>query len=130
MIDLNKEREAFEAYLKSIDVDMYYIPNIIFDSAIYRFKDEFNADEDQEAALEEINTGWFAWIKCAEYKQAEFDELKAKLEAAQVPEGFVLVPKEPTGKMISAGYESKEHINNLIVNYKAMIRAAQDNEDE
>ena len=93
-MDMNKEREAFEAYLKSIDVDMYYIPNIIFDSAIYRFKDEFNADEDQEAALEEINTGWFAWIKCAEYKQAEINELKAKLEAAQVPEGFVLVPKE------------------------------------
>ncbi|MCG2572373.1 hypothetical protein LVY74_02220 [Acinetobacter sp. ME22] len=44
-------------------------------------------------------------------------------------EGFVLVPKEPTGKMISAGYESKEHINNLIVNYKAMIEAAQGEEE-
>ena len=41
-MDMNKEREAFEAYLKSIDVDMYYIPNIIFDSAIYRFKDWIN----------------------------------------------------------------------------------------
>ena len=36
---------------------------------------------------------------------------------------------EPTGKMISAGYESKEHINNLIVNYKAMIEAAQGEEE-
>ena len=150
MIDLNKEREAFEAYLKSIDVDMYYIPNIIFDSAIYRFKDEFNADEDQEAALEEINTGWFAWIKCAEYKQAKFDELKAKLEAAQVPEGFVLVPKEfneklaekmaaemvnkpiPENDPVWIEIANKAYKDNLLMkkweiirNYKAMIEAAQ-----
>ena len=68
---------------------------------------------------------WIVWSAAWDARQAEINELKAKLEAAQVPEGFVLVPKEPTGKMISAGYESKEHINNLIVNYKAMIEAAQ-----
>lgn len=67
---------------------------------------------------------WIVWSAAWDARQAEIDELKAKLEAAQVHEGFVLVPKEPTGKMISAGYESKEHVNNLIVNYKAMIEAA------
>lgn len=35
-------------------------------------------------------------------KQAEIDELKAKLEKAQaVPEGFVVVPKEPTQELLN-----------------------------
>lgn len=37
---------------------------------------------------------WIAWSAAWDARQAEINELKAKLEAAQVPEGFVLVPKE------------------------------------
>ena len=43
--------------------------------------------------------------------------------AQAVPEGFVLVPKEPTEAMMFAGYESKENTDNLRMNYKAMIAA-------
>lgn len=46
---------------------------------------------------------------------------QAKLQA--VPEGFVLVPKEPTEAMMYAGYESKEKTDNLRINYIAMIEA-------
>lgn len=108
MMDIKKEREAFEEYISNLGL-------VEFDEW------NFKLDECEEYLHEPTNISWGIWIQ----KQAEINELKAKLEAAQVPEGFVLVPKEPTGKMISAGYESKEHINNLIVNYKAMIEAAQ-----
>lgn len=47
--------------------------------------------------------------------------LSAKAQA--VPEGFVLVPKEPTEEMMFAGYESKEKTDNLKINYRAMVEA-------
>ncbi|WP_146857166.1 hypothetical protein [Acinetobacter johnsonii] len=43
--------------------------------------------------------------------------------AQAVPEGFVLVPKEPTEEMMFAGYESKEKTDNLKINYRAMVEA-------
>ena len=49
----------------------------------------------------EFNAGWIAFTSAISTmkdhlseKQAEINELKAKLEAAQVKDGFVLVPKE------------------------------------
>ena len=44
-------------------------------------------------------------------------------KAQAVPEGFVLVPKEPTEEMMFAGYESKEKTDNLKINYRAMVEA-------
>lgn len=58
---------------------------------------------------------------------SQINDLKAKLEAAQVKDGFVLVPKEPTLKMLVT-YEvnSIAPISSLSVRgYKAMIEAAQ-----
>lgn len=50
-----------------------------------------------------------------------------KTAKSQVPEGFVLVPKEPTWGMIDAGenacYGDDEEICKIV--YKAMIEAAQ-----
>lgn len=37
---------------------------------------------------------WIAWSAAWDARQSEIDELKAKLEVAQVPEGFVLVDKK------------------------------------
>ena len=37
-------------------------------------------------------SAWHMWLESAKAKQAEINELNAKLETAQVPEGFVLVP--------------------------------------
>lgn len=86
MIDLEKEREAFEAkYLLSDK-------GIVFDKekGTFFFKD-LNLSDSDEQFLILIRKLWVGWLACAESKQAEIDELKAKLEKSQVPEGFVLV---------------------------------------
>lgn len=49
--------------------------------------------------------------------------LAAKAQA--IPEGFVLVPKEPTSEMLYCGYAAPD---NLAAKYKAMIEAAQEKE--
>lgn len=58
-----------------------------------------------------------------------FDLACRELAKAQaVPEGFVLVPKEPTNKMLDAGYESSYDAKGfeLPLIYKTMIEAAQE----
>ena len=44
-------------------------------------------------------------------------------QAQAIPEGFVLVPKEPTSEMLYCGYAAPD---NLAAKYKAMIEAAQE----
>jgi len=59
-----------------------------------------------------------------------FEEWWEQVEAygLGLPEGYVLVPKEPTEKMLYAGYD--EHRNTGEIRsyeiYKAMIQAAQE----
>ena len=58
------------------------------------------------------------------YDFANAVEQEAKAQA--IPEGFVVVPKEPTPKMIDAGVdESDVDWKRLRFAYKAMIEAAQ-----
>ena len=60
------------------------------------------------------------------YDFANAIEQAAKAQA--VPEGFVLVPKEPTEKMIDAGHDFCK--NNIVTPsgfYKAMIEAQEQN---
>ncbi len=53
-----------------------------------------------------LKCNWLGWVRCAEQKQAEIKSLKSELAKAQaVPEGFVLVPKEPTLEMIAKGHD-------------------------
>ena len=77
---------------------------------------------------------WIAWSAAWDARQAEINEMKAKLEAAQVPEGFVLVPKEPTEEIINAMHDSflgafiegkATGGQSIEFAYKAMIEAAQ-----
>lgn len=56
------------------------------------------------------------------YAANEIDRLRAELAKA-TPEGFVLVPREPTEKMYLAGFEAKNNGLNTIEIYKAMIEA-------
>ncbi|MEG2269366.1 MAG: hypothetical protein RSC68_34210 [Acinetobacter sp.] len=68
----------------------------------------------------------FPRLENGDYKYIEIDQgwkLWQAATAQRVPEGFVLVPKEPTEEMLSAGYESKEKTNNLKINYRAMVEA-------
>ncbi|HAV5536661.1 hypothetical protein ABFO97_12570 [Acinetobacter baumannii] len=75
MTDLNKERELYMAAKARIE------------------KEEFFCRD------------WDLWKACAELKQAEINELRAELEKAKaqaVPEGYVLMPLEPTQEMLGA----------------------------
>ncbi|MFA3231264.1 hypothetical protein KWD71_09370 [Acinetobacter baumannii] len=78
MTDLNKLRSEFEAV-----TDIYHcIYNADLD---YYFSGSKFASDKAEI---EVNAGWKSWKK-------------AKAQA--VPEGYVLVPKEPTDKMLKRG---------------------------
>ncbi|MEK5758033.1 hypothetical protein [Acinetobacter variabilis] len=71
-------------------------------------------DEDQKVAYETLNTGWVMWLRAR----------RAKAQA--VPEGFVLVPKKATKKMLDAGYEAHDGFfsNGAVQDvYVAMIEA-------
>lgn len=46
-----------------------------------------------------------------------------KLKARVVPEGFVLVPREPTEEMIQAGRDERRDLGTVASTYKAMIEA-------
>ena len=122
MIDLNKEREVFDKEFGVADFNMFT-----------------SNDENLEQSMV-LKCNWLGWKACAESKQSEIDELKAKLEVAQVPEGFVLVPKEPTEEIINAMHDSflgafiegkATGGQSIEFAYKAMIEAAQgDGHDE
>lgn len=75
-------------------------------------------DEDQKVAYETLNTGWVMWLRAR----------RAKAQA--VPEGFVLVPKEPTQEMLDSARDwSVKKYGKAVGNdgasgcYKAMIEA-------
>ncbi|EPG8070901.1 hypothetical protein LJD53_001186 [Acinetobacter baumannii] len=83
MTDLNKERELYMAAKARIE------------------KEEFFCRD------------WDLRKACAELKQAEINELRAELKKAKakaVPEGYVLVPKEPTEKFKE---DLKQHLDEL-----------------
>mgnify|MGYP003608281083 CR=1 FL=1 len=60
------------------------------------------------------------------YKEIHEAHLVWQAKAQAVPEGFVLVPKEPTEKMLQAGYDNR---NFLAKTYKAMIEAQEQSHD-
>ena len=113
---IQKEREA---YLKML-VDNDAISNdqanalklMSGDSHFYTYGNQVSV-----AKLNLINWGWNSWVK-------------AKSQA--VLEGFVLVPKQPTPKMIDATWNFDEEIQDMSHNsrnefiYNAMIAAAQE----
>lgn len=107
---MSKEREAFEA-LQNQKIFKWFE----FDSSVneYVLKD-ISATLEKLTALAELNYGWDMW-------QAS--------KAQAVPEGFVLVPKEPTPKMIDSTWDYDEDIYGMSSNernrfiYKTMIEA-------
>ena len=84
------------------------------------FKEELGAhgcqfDLDNEGNYEDRETlcGWLMW------QQAQ---------KVAVPDGFVLAPREPTPKMISASFAYRDHGDGYVISeiYKAMIEAQED----
>lgn len=111
-MEIKKEREAFEQHLT--------------DTGLVEFSDYgFAVDECDEYLHEPTQVAWDSWL---------IGLNRAKAQA--VPEGFVLVPKEPTQKMLNAGHVVMNPIKGSLVQagtnqkrrdcYKAMIEAAQE----
>ena len=104
MIDLEKEREAFEAWFE-----------YRYDAHFMQFALDLDFYVDKHT-----QTCWEAW--------------KA-VKAQAVPEGFVLVPKQPTPKMIDATWNFDEEIQDMSHNsrnefiYNAMIAVAQEKKE-
>lgn len=107
MIDLNKEREAFEADQNTT----LLFERIEYIAAMNAYMPKFEY-ADQLIVMqmaERFNFGWSMWQK-------------AKAQA--VPEGYVLVPKEPTEVMERAGFDKGAgFLANSI--YKAMVEASE-----
>lgn len=102
MTDLNKEREAFEAseYVKTIihkfewseEFKNYQIKDCVINGNIF---DLLEAKNDEQL----LNGAWFGW--------------QEKAKAQTVPEGYVVVPKEPTREMLKAGVHSYLHQDSI-----------------
>lgn len=94
MFDVNKEREAFEAWAKTASNGWA----------------SFTKYSDGSYATDKLNFAWAAWLE------------KAKAQA--VPEGYCLVPKEPTEVMERAGFDKGAgFLANSI--YKAMVEVSE-----
>lgn len=84
----------------------------------------FSFDEDKKLytgdGVESINDQWTTWCACIGMLCLDGKEAQA------VPEGFVLVPKKATKKMLDAGYEAHDGFfsNGAVQDvYVAMIEA-------
>ncbi|ELW87833.1 hypothetical protein [Acinetobacter baumannii] len=121
MTDLNKEREAF------LNTFQYYKGrrDIIFSHEHELFMTRSNnPSEVAQKEISNMNSRWDAWLRCAKHRDAELEKAKAQA----VPEGYVLLPRVPTEKMLQA-YErySVAPMSTLSkTGYKAMVEAAGD----
>ncbi len=114
-----KEKPLFEAEL----IHSHLLPFFNFNenTGDYEIKVESipnTDDEDRKVAYETLNTGWAMWLRA-----------KRDVKAQAVPEGFVLVPKEPTEAMYIAGTDKRQSGGNTADVYKAMIEAQEQSHD-
>ena len=100
-MNLQKEKEAFEAWL------FREYPDAIEFMIVY--KPDENIYEHRPTQVR-----WEAW-------QA------AKAQA--IPDGYVLMPKEPTEEMIQAGRDERRDLGTVASTYKAMIEAQEQAND-
>ena len=116
---IEKEREAFENLWLAGGGNF---DNFIFseDQGKYAAIENSNlTDKQKEMALYVVNNAYLFFV--GGFKQA------AKAQA--VPEGFVLVPKEPTEAMYIAGTDKRQSGGNTADVYKAMIEAQEQSHD-
>ena len=109
-MDIQKEKIAHEKHLLSQGVDFKYLPNIQYNE-LENVYELIEWDEEYSEALNEINSSWCTWQAAktqsekALLEQFEINnklvEQIEKLKAQAVPEGFVLVPKEPTQELLN-----------------------------
>lgn len=111
------ERPLFEAEF----IHSHFLPFFNFNenTGDYEIKSEYVEDEDAKTAYEAINTGWVMWLRA-----------KRDSKASAVPDGYVVVPKEPTEAMLRNGKRASIQPNFGRIDvpsiYKAMIEAEQE----
>lgn len=113
-MNINKEREAFEAAMTSKgifdkdDIEKY----IVFNAEQNKYEPSLACTEDDEFAIQWMSIGWRMW--CEAKKQA-------------IPKGFVLMPKKPTESMIKYAHEHHEGQAYLPYSlYRSFVKAAQE----
>ena len=121
MIDLEKEREAFE--------DAYqhhsFIKHVYRAGNHYSVMPNLNIAKDKKKIIVDLaNSSWNAWQRCSLRAQEEITELKQKLEKLESGE-FVLVPRIPTKNMLEAGFVNGDYGCSTLQIYKAMIEAVE-----
>lgn len=102
-MEIQKEREAFEQHLT--------------DTGLVEFSDYgFAVDECDEYLHEPTQVAWDSWLIGLN-----------RAKALAVPEGFVLMPKEPTKEIVEAFWNSwlveQPNAQTMFFAYKAMIEA-------
>ena len=124
MMDIQKnltlqEKQKFWAEQLQNFESKYWLPSHFeflafdMDQGNYTIKNDLDPsfEDDATEIWHRVNTGWAMWKKAINFSKPH--------------EGFVLVPKEPTEKMLEAGYQdsfdAKGHEIKDI--YKAMIKA-------
>lgn len=125
MIDLEKEREAFKQKMINEHPD-------------YKKEQEFEINRYGDFSWIGTDSDFAIWQMCAEEKQAEINDLKQQLAEAHKSRAswveysqkiesdeFVLVPRDPTKRMITVGhgYWLPKDV------YKAMIEAVEKDND-
>ena len=88
---------------------------------------EHYSEDDASDIYHRVNTGWAMWKKAINFTKAQ-----------AVPEGFVLVPKEPSADLVNHGHQVfLGHFNeggqtggrSIYFAYKAMIEAQEQSHD-
>ena len=103
------EKQAFWAEQLPKFESKYWLPShfefLVFDmdQGNYVIKDNLDPsfDDDATEIWHRVNTGWAMWKKAINFTKAQ-----------AVPEGFVLVPKEPTEAMIQRGTKANSECLN------------------
>ena len=121
------EKQAFWAEQLPNFESKYWLPSHFeflafdMDHGNYIIKDDLDPrlEDDANEIFHRVNTGWAMWKKAVNFTVNE-----AK---ASVPEGFVLVPKEPTLEMCHRGRNTRSFKVQDI--YKAMIEAQEQSHD-
>ena len=115
------EKQAFWAEQLPNFESKYWLPShfelLEFDmeGGNYEVRDvlpEHYSEDDASDIYHRVNTVWAMWKKAINFTKAQ-----------AVPEGFVLVPKEPTEAMYIAGTDKRQSGGNTADVYKAMIEA-------
>ncbi|HAV5585626.1 TPA: hypothetical protein JI121_14970 [Acinetobacter baumannii] len=124
MTDLNKEREAF------LNTFQYYKGrrDIIFSHEHELFMTRSNnPSEIAQKEISSMNSRWDAWLRCAKHRDAGLEKAKAQT----VPETHIVVPKQPTPKMIDATWDFDDEIIEMSSNtrnefiWKKMVEASE-----